>query len=166
MKTHRTSYGSRVAFATVLLMMGMVSTGTAKTRWSSLRMVPDSDLLPGGEFTIGFDGMMGKSMDITMTDSISMSIDTTDPLAPDSVIVVEEPVPDFVRGMIDSVWTFIHPDGRREQRRIATRMYMPHEIAGLLTRCGFDGVELHGSVEGEPYGLDAPRCIAVARKPG
>jgi SAM-dependent methyltransferase len=88
-----------------------------------------------------------------------------DPSAPDSVIVVEEPVPDFVRGMIDSVWTFIHPDGRREQRRISTRMYMPHEIVGLLTRCGFGGVELYGSVEGEPYGFDAPRCIAVALKP-
>ncbi|MHC4129456.1 MAG: class I SAM-dependent methyltransferase [Planctomycetota bacterium] len=89
-----------------------------------------------------------------------------DPALPDSVTVVEEPTPDFARGMIDSVWTFIHPDGHREQRRIATRMYMPHEIVGLLIRCGFGAVELYGSVEGESFGLDAPRCIAVARKPG
>jgi hypothetical protein len=66
--------------------------------------------------------------------------------------------------MIDSVWTFIHPDGRREQRRLSTRMYLPHEIIGLLKGCGFDHVALYGSVEGEPFGLDAPRCITVARK--
>jgi SAM-dependent methyltransferase len=72
-----------------------------------------------------------------------------DPASTEKVIVAERPVPDFVRGMIDSVWTFIHPDGRREQRDISIRMYLPHEIVGLLRRCGFDDVEL----------------IAVARKP-
>jgi SAM-dependent methyltransferase len=89
----------------------------------------------------------------------------TDPADPDSVIVVEQPTPDFARGMIDSVWTFIHPDGRRDQRRVSTRMYMPHEIVGLLRHSGFGEIELYGSVEGEPLGLDSPRCIAVARRP-
>jgi SAM-dependent methyltransferase len=83
----------------------------------------------------------------------------------EGVIVVEQPVPDFSRGMIDSVWTFVHPDGRREQRSISIRMYLPHEIVGLLKRCGFDDVELFGSIAGEAFGLDTPRCIAVARKP-
>ena len=77
----------------------------------------------------------------------------------------EQPVLDFARGMIDSVWTFIHPDGRREQRSISIRMYLPHEIVGLLHGCGFDAVELFGSIKGEAFGLDTPRCIAVARKP-
>ena len=40
-----------------------------------------------------------------------------------------------------------------------------HEIVGLLKRCGFGDVELFGSIEGEAFGLDTPRCIAVARKP-
>ena len=44
-------------------------------------------------------------------------------------------------------------------------MYLPHEIVGLLRRCGFGDVELLGSIEGEAFGLDTPRCIAVARKP-
>jgi SAM-dependent methyltransferase len=90
----------------------------------------------------------------------------TDPAGLEGVIVVEKPTPDFRRGMMDSTWTFIHPDGRREQRRISVRMYMPHEIAGLLKRCGFEAVELLGSVEGEALDLDSPRCIAVAQKPG
>ena len=43
-------------------------------------------------------------------------------------------------------------------------MYMPHEIVGLLRQCGFDALELFGSSEGEPFGLDTARCIVVARK--
>jgi 2-polyprenyl-3-methyl-5-hydroxy-6-metoxy-1,4-benzoquinol methylase len=88
-----------------------------------------------------------------------------DPASTDGVIVAEEPVLDFARGMIDSVWTFLHPDGRREQRNVSIRMYLPHEIVGLLRGCGFEDVELFGSIEGEAFDLDTPRCIAVARKP-
>jgi SAM-dependent methyltransferase len=85
---------------------------------------------------------------------------------PDGVIVVQESTPDFRRGMIEGAWTFIHPDGRRERRRLSTRMYMPHEIVGMLERCGFERIELYGSVDGEPFGMKTSRCITVARKPG
>jgi len=50
--------------AAVLLFLVPV-TGVAKTRWSSLRMAPDADLLPGGEFTVGFDGLFSKPIKIT-----------------------------------------------------------------------------------------------------
>ncbi len=33
---------------------------TAKTRWSALHLVPDADLLAGGEYILGFDGFLGK----------------------------------------------------------------------------------------------------------
>jgi len=79
-------------------------------------------------------------------------------------IVLQAPVPDFARGMIDSEWIFIHPDGRRTQRRISTKMYLPHEIVGLLHGSGFQAVELYGSIDGESFDRRSPRCIAVARK--
>ena len=86
---------------------------------------------------------------------------------PNGLIVLDEPRFDFARGMIDSAWTFLHPDGRREVRDVSTRTYMPHEIVGLLRRAGFaDDVELYGSVEGKPFELESRRCIAVAKKPG
>jgi len=75
----------RASAAAVLVVLCMAAIGAAKTRWSSLRMVPDSDLLPGGEFTIGFDGMLGKSVDVTTETSISVAgIDSTNPQAPDT----------------------------------------------------------------------------------
>ena len=84
---------------------------------------------------------------------------------PDGLIVLEEPTPDFRRGMIDSAWTFVHADGRRVRREVSTRMYMPHEIVGMLRGCGFADLELYGSVQGEPFDLKSLRCIAVARRP-
>ncbi len=83
---------------------------------------------------------------------------------PGGVIVLEEPKPDFARGMIESEWTFLHTDGRRDRRRVSTRIYMPHEIVALLRRCGFGAIELYGSTGGEPFDRLSPRCIAVARK--
>ena len=80
------------------------------------------------------------------------------------VLVLEAATPDFRRGMIDSEWTFLHPDGRRDRRHVSTRMYMPHEIVAMLERCGFGIDGLYGSVDGEPFELESRRCIVVARK--
>ncbi|MHC4080893.1 MAG: class I SAM-dependent methyltransferase [Planctomycetota bacterium] len=124
-----------------------------------LRCAYDS-LRPGGRFVVDY-----LNLPRVFRRFQHRSWHGADPASTDKVIVAEEPVPDFARGMIDSVWTFIYPDGSREQRRISIRMYLPHEIVGLLKRCGFDAVELFGSIEGEPFGLDTARCIAVARKP-
>ena len=124
-----------------------------------LRCAFDS-IRPGGRFVVDY-----QNLPKVFRRFQHRSWHGADPASTDSVIVAEQPVPDFARGMIDSVWTFIHPDGRREQRQCSTRMYMPHEIVGLLKQCGFGDVELFGSIEGEAFGLDTPRCIAVARKP-
>ncbi|MBD3391155.1 MAG: hypothetical protein GF410_03970 [Chitinivibrionales bacterium] len=59
----------------VLLLLAGMSTVEGKTRWSSLRMVPDADLLPGGDFVIGFDGMLGKSID--EIDSMVLTADSS-----------------------------------------------------------------------------------------
>jgi hypothetical protein len=79
--------------------------------------------------------------------------------------VLQEPRLDFLRGVIHSDWTFLNQDGRRVVRHIAPRMYMPHEIVGMLTRCGFCGIDLMGSADGEPFDRLSKRLIIQSRKP-
>jgi SAM-dependent methyltransferase len=81
-------------------------------------------------------------------------------------LVVRETSIDWARGMFEQRWTYLAPEGRRAERRGETKMYLPHELGGMLRACGFVGLEFHGSTAGEPLGLDSPRCILVARKPG
>lgn len=73
---------------------------------------------------------------------------------------------DLKSAMIHKLWTYYMPDGGCMSRPSSVRFYMPHELTKLLATCGFEEIKLFGSVQGEPLGLDSPRCIAVARKPG
>jgi hypothetical protein len=42
---------------------------------------------------------------------------------------------------------------------------MPHEIVRMLERCGFVGVELFGSADGERYERLSKRLIIRAHRP-
>ncbi|MHC4990927.1 MAG: SAM-dependent methyltransferase [Planctomycetota bacterium] len=81
------------------------------------------------------------------------------------VLQIVEVEPDFKRGVIDHRWQYVYPDGRRDERRITCRMFMPHELVRLLEHCGFQSIRLFGSIDGEPYGRSSPRLIIVARRP-
>jgi hypothetical protein len=81
------------------------------------------------------------------------------------LIVLQESKPDFLRGVMHSNWTFIYPDGKRVLKHIEPRLYMPHEIVRMLSRCGFDAIELFGSADGEPYERLSKRLIIRARRP-
>jgi SAM-dependent methyltransferase len=48
--------------------------------------------------------------------------------------------------------------------RFQTTLYSGRELAALLLGAGFNQVKLYGSLDGEDYGLNAKRLIAVARK--
>jgi 2-polyprenyl-3-methyl-5-hydroxy-6-metoxy-1,4-benzoquinol methylase len=80
-------------------------------------------------------------------------------------LILRETTLDWMRGMFRMDWTFLAPDGRRTDRQTETRMYLPHTLSEMLQSCGFVDVELLGSIQGEPLGLDSPRCICLARKP-
>jgi SAM-dependent methyltransferase len=43
-------------------------------------------------------------------------------------------------------------------------IYSGRELADRLVACGFERVQLYGSLKGSPYDLDARRLVAVARK--
>lgn len=79
---------------------------------------------------------------------------------------LEERSMDWIRGIQTSEHTFIEPDGRRWKRTARLRLYLPHELAGLLRRAGLETVKLLGDHRAAPFDLESPRLIAIARKPG
>jgi SAM-dependent methyltransferase len=67
-------------------------------------------------------------------------------------------------------WTRIRNEwillkGNRTRRfRFHHTLYSGQELRDLLLRAGFAKVKLYGEFDGQPYGLNAPRLVAVARK--
>ncbi|HUJ60072.1 MAG TPA: methyltransferase domain-containing protein [Kofleriaceae bacterium] len=80
------------------------------------------------------------------------------------LILIQEPRINWRRGMIEATWTFIHPDGRRAQRRVENRVFMPHELIRLLAGVGFVDIEACGA-DGEPFEAASKRLVMYARKP-
>jgi SAM-dependent methyltransferase len=67
-------------------------------------------------------------------------------------------------------WTRIRNEwillkGNRARRfKFRHTIYSGQELKDLLRQTGFAEVKLYGDFDGQPYGLDAPRLVAVARK--
>ena len=64
---------------------------------------------------------------------------------------------------INNSWTLMK-DGRYRDLRIRSRDLFGSELKNLLLGSGFAQVKLYGSFEGEAYGVEAVRLIAVAKK--
>jgi 2-polyprenyl-3-methyl-5-hydroxy-6-metoxy-1,4-benzoquinol methylase len=80
-------------------------------------------------------------------------------------LLVRESTLDLAGGSLRQRWLFVLPDGSRQVRQSAIRLYLPHHLAGMLQTCGFADITFHGGVRGEPLGLDSHRCILIARRP-
>jgi hypothetical protein len=82
---------------------------------------------------------------------------------PDGSLMIE------VREIFDD-WTRIRNDwllikGSRVQRfKFHHTLYSGQELKERLLAAGFADVKLFGSLAGQPFGPDAPRLVAVARK--
>ena len=76
----------------------------------------------------------------------------------------------FQRPQIRDDWTRIRSewmlvkDGRSRSFTFEHTIYSGRELKDRLLSCGFKHVQLFGDLQGSPYGLDAQRLIAVARK--
>jgi SAM-dependent methyltransferase len=81
----------------------------------------------------------------------------------DGVTRVErhEIVEDWTR--IRSEWILIH-DGSVRRFVYVVRIYSGQELRDLLQAVGFRDVALYGGLDGTPYGPQAKRLVAVARK--
>ena len=71
---------------------------------------------------------------------------------------------DWLRGFLETDWTFIEADGRRRGLTTRIRLYLPREIADLLEMAGLAVEAIHGDFEGGSFGIDSFRLIATARK--
>jgi SAM-dependent methyltransferase len=60
-------------------------------------------------------------------------------------------------------WTVIRK-GRAHSFLFEHTVYSGRELKDRLLLCGFHDVRLFGNLQGAPYGLDAARLVAVARK--
>jgi len=88
---------------------------------------------------------------------------TTSTRYPDGAVLIEmhEIFDDWTR--IRNEWILLR--GNRARRfKFHHTIYSGQELKDSLRQAGFAEVKLYGDFDGQPYGLDAPRLIAVARK--
>lgn len=68
--------------------------------------------------------------------------------------------------MLVKDWVYAGHDGRRvEKNGGGAKLYTPAQLRALFEGAGFRKVSLYGSVKGEHFTTDSPRCIVVAQKP-
>lgn len=89
---------------------------------------------------------------------------TTSTVLPDGTLVVErhEICDDWTR--VRNEWLLIKKS-RVKNFKFHHTIYSGHELRDRMERVGFVSVTLHGNLDGDEYGPDAERLIAVGRKP-
>lgn len=123
-----------------------------------LRRAFDS-LRPGGRFALDYQHVARLLRDFQHALTYRL------PRPDGEVLLVRESEPDLPAGLLRQVWTFVLPDGTRRTRRSVIRLYLPFELATILRTVGFADVTFAGGTDGQPFTLDCPRCIAIARRP-
>lgn len=114
-----------------------------------------TSLKPGGAFvfdTYGKEVLAGKYRD------------TSSKQLPDGTVIVQRrnAVNDW--SQMENEWLLIR-DGKARTLRLRHWLYSGREFKGLLQAAGFTDLQLYGDLSGSPYGPDAERLIAIARKP-
>ena len=71
---------------------------------------------------------------------------------------------DLERGMLLSSWRYELPDGRQVTKSGESRLYFANDLSKMLASCGFQMIEFHGDVSGNPLTKDSQRCIITAQK--
>jgi SAM-dependent methyltransferase len=89
---------------------------------------------------------------------------TTSTLLPDGTLLIErhEIFDDWTR--IRNEWLLLK-NNKARRFRFHTNVYSGLELRDRLELAGFTAIHLYGSLDGDPYGPDAERLIAVATKP-
>jgi SAM-dependent methyltransferase len=82
---------------------------------------------------------------------------------PDGTLVLEQRALSADGSWIDNRWLIIRGAERMEMR-FGHRLYGADELAALLERCGFRGVEVYGALSGMKASVDSPRLVVVAGK--
>jgi SAM-dependent methyltransferase len=114
-----------------------------------------ASLQPGGACLIE---MLGKERLARVFQS------TTSTDLPDGTVVVERHriFDDWTRA--GNEWLVIR-NGRVKRFKFHHTIYSGQELRDRMERAGFVAVKLHGNFDGDEYGPDAERLIAIGRKP-
>jgi SAM-dependent methyltransferase len=89
---------------------------------------------------------------------------TTSTLLPDGTVVVQrhEISDDWTR--VQNEWLVIR-NGRVKRFKFHHSVYSGQELRDRMERAGFVAVTLHGNLDGDEYGPNAERLIAIGHKP-
>jgi SAM-dependent methyltransferase len=82
----------------------------------------------------------------------------------DGAVLIQQPHVNDDWTRLDNEWTLVQPAGESQSYRFEHYLYSGSGLKDRLLNCGFAGVELYGDLQGSPYGDDAWRLVAVARK--
>lgn len=72
---------------------------------------------------------------------------------------------DIEEGRVQSVWTFVSPEGV-DSRAVSIRIYSLRELRDLLRKAGFSAFRALETGTLEPFRLGASRLTTVATKDG
>ena len=89
---------------------------------------------------------------------------TISTVLPDGTLMVErhEIFDDWTR--VRNEWLLIR-NGRAKSFKFHHTIYSGQELRDRMERVGFVAVKLHGNLDGDEYGPNAERLIAIGRKP-
>jgi hypothetical protein len=82
----------------------------------------------------------------------------------DGAVLIQQPHVNQDWTRLDNEWTLVRPAGQSQSYRFEHHLYSGEGLKDRLLSCGFAAVELYGDLQGSPYGADAWRLVAVARK--
>jgi SAM-dependent methyltransferase len=112
-------------------------------------------LRPGGVFLLEMVGMetLAKNYRPSIVDTL-----------PDGSMLVDQHqiIDDWSR--VRTEWTIIRM-GKARKFTFQINLYSGRELSEKMKRAGFNPVRLYGNLDGDAYGPDAKRLIAVGRKP-
>jgi 2-polyprenyl-3-methyl-5-hydroxy-6-metoxy-1,4-benzoquinol methylase len=80
------------------------------------------------------------------------------------VTLLERHAWQHLRGRVETTWTFVHPDGARNELQFSVRAYTAPELVAMLERQGLDVEGAWGYWTGTELG-DGNRIILRVRKP-
>jgi SAM-dependent methyltransferase len=117
-------------------------------------------LKPGGRFALDYPNLACVLADF------KPSLVRRHATARGEIVLLRESTLNLGAGLLEQLWTYILPDGRRVPRRSAVKMYLPHVLVEMFKACGFVEIELHGGVRGEPLRPESIRCICIGKRWG
>lgn len=82
----------------------------------------------------------------------------------DGAVLIQQPHVSGDWTRLDNDWTLVQACGQERHYRFEHHLYSGQSLERCLLSCGFADVHLYGDFQGSPYGPDALRLVAMARK--